>query len=213
MHTVGQILRETREDKLYTIEDVEKAIKIRKELLVALESDDYSKLPPSTFVQGFIKNYSKFLDLDSEKLLAIFRRGFEDKKHKPYVMDAFANPVEEKKIQITPTRVLSVVVVLIILSFFGYLWSQYRDFVGAPKLEITSPQDQQTLTSDLVVVEGKTDPEVKVLVNNQEIPVSEQGTFKKEIMVSSEMNKISIVAASKFGQQTEIQRTVYVKKE
>lgn len=212
MRTVGQILKETREEKLYSVEDVEKAIKIRKELLLSLESDDYSSLPPSTFVQGFIKNYAKFLGLDSEKMLAVFRREFSDKNHKPYVMDAFANPVEEKKVQITPTRVLSVVIALIVLTFFGYLWSQYRDYVGAPKLEVTSPQDQQTINSEIVVVEGSTDPEVEVSINNQKIPVSEQGTFKKEIVVTSEVSKISIVAASKFGQQTEVQRTIYWRK-
>ncbi len=212
MKTVGQVLRETREAKFYTLEEVEKATKIRKELLVALEADNYQKLPPATFVQGFIKNYAKFLGLDAEKTLAVFRREFSDKKHLPRVMDTFANPVEKKKFRVSPSLVLGTVVVILVLSFFGYLWFQYRTFVGAPQLTVSSPQDQMTTDNASIFVEGKTDPEVKVYVNGQEIPVSSAGDFKESITLSSPVNKILINASSKFGQKTQLERTVYLKR-
>ena len=66
MRTVGQVLKEARESKLYTLDEVEKSTKIRKEMLRALEDDNYAKLPPITFIQGFVKNYGKFLGIDSE---------------------------------------------------------------------------------------------------------------------------------------------------
>lgn len=212
MRTVGQILKESREARYYTLDQVEKVTKIRKELLSALENDDYSKLPPATFVQGFIKNYAKFLNIDENKLLAIFRRGFEDKKHLPYVMDAFTNPVQEEKIKITPGMLLGATLGVIVLVFFIYLWFQYRQFVGAPTLIVSSPVDQLTSDNSNLTVEGKTEPEVKVLVNNQEIPVEADGSFKESIVLNSPINKIDIVAKSKFGQSTEIERTVYLKK-
>ena len=70
MRTVGKVLKEARLAKLYTLEDVEKHIKIRVEMLQALEADDYLRLPPATFVQGFIKNYGRFLGLENDKLQA-----------------------------------------------------------------------------------------------------------------------------------------------
>ena len=91
MRTVGQVLKEERERKFYTLEEIEKATKIRKELLEALEEGNYKKLPPPTFIQGFIKNYGKFLNLDTEKLLAIFRREFSDTKHPPRILESFSN--------------------------------------------------------------------------------------------------------------------------
>ncbi len=212
MRTVGQILRETREAKFYTLEDVAKATKIRYELLEALENDNYNKLPPQTFVQGFIKNYAKFLRLDPEKLLAVFRREFSEKKHKPYIMDAFAKPTPNPGFRITPGKVLWVVIFLIVMIFFGYLWMQYRQFVGAPTLTIISPADQMTTDSQTITVEGKTDPEIKVSVNSQDIPVSSAGTFKEDVTLSSQANKINITAVSKFGQKTSVERTVYLKR-
>ena len=66
MRTVGDVLKQERERKFYTLDDIEKSTKIRKELLEALEKGLYQKLPPPTFVQGFIKNYGKFLGLSTE---------------------------------------------------------------------------------------------------------------------------------------------------
>src|SRR3989344_3879414 len=122
MRTVGQILKEEREKKFYTLDEVEKVTKIRKELLQALEAGQYQKLPPPTFVQGFIKNYGRFLGLNSEKLLAVFRREFSENKNPPRVMESFSNPPDDKKFRITPARVVASVVFSLIVIFFVYLW-------------------------------------------------------------------------------------------
>lgn len=214
MRTVGQILKETRESKYYSLEEVEKATKIQKAMLRALEEDDYSKLPPPTFVQGFIKNYAKFLNLDPQKLLAIFRREFtkERQNSSEGVMESFTKPVGNRISLITPTKLVGIVVALIILSFFGYLWIQYRQFVGPPPLSLSTPADQISVDSPNLVIEGNTEPEVKVLINAQEVPVDQSGHFKEEITLSSEINKITISANSKFGQKNEIERTVYLKR-
>lgn len=212
MRTVGQLLKETREAKLYTLDEVEKHTKIRKELLKALEEDDYTKLPPLTFIQGFIKNYGKFLGLDPGKLLAILRRDFEAKKHPPVIMESFSNPLSRKKILITPSRLIGIVLAVIVLGFFAYLWVEYRQFVGSPRLDVISPSQGQTVESTSVMIEGSTDPETKVAVNDQEIGTDNNGKFKEEIKLSSSVNNISIVAISKFGQSTKVERTVYIKK-
>lgn len=212
MKTVGEILRESREAKFYSLEEVEKATKIRKELLIALEEDNFTKLPPPTFIQGFIKNYAKFLGLDQGKILAVFRREFSEKKHQPHVMEAFVKPIEDRGLKLTPSRVLGGILGLLIATFFVYLWLQYHQLVGPPTLVVTSPLDQATIDSSIVEVVGKTDPEVKVLVNGQEITVSGSGDFKKEITLSSPLNKLIIVAFSRFGQKTQVERTVYLKR-
>lgn len=211
MRTVGQVLKQTREDKFYTLEEVEKSTKIRKELLEALESGNYKKLPPSTFVQGFIKSYGKFLGLDSEKLLAIFRREFSDQKNPPRILDSFANPIDTNKFRITPTKVISTTVFILVVIFFAYLWFEYRFLVGAPFLEVNQPQDQQATTSSEIQVVGKTDPEAKVSINNQEISVDANGRFTQEIKLTEPLNKITITSISKSNKTSKIERTVFLK--
>lgn len=213
MRTVGQILKEAREDKSYTLEDVERQTKIRVELLEALEADNFRKLPPETFIQGFIKNYGTFLGLDTKKLLAIFRRDYEQKKHPPVILESFSRPINTKKFSISPQRVLVLGIGLVIIGFFAYLWLEYRQFVGAPNLSLSSPQDQQTVDVPSVLIEGTTDPEAKVAVNDQDIGVDKSGHFQEDIKLSQSVNKLTISASSKFGQTAKKEVTVFVKKE
>lgn len=212
MRTVGQVLKEERERKFYSLEEIEKATKIRKEFLEALEAGQYAKLPPSTFVQGFIKNYGKFLKLDTEKLLAIFRREFSEGKYQPRILDIFANPLDNKKFKLTPPKALGGVVLSLIVIFFIYLWFEYRFLVGGPFLEVSKPADEFNTNSEIVEVVGRTDPETKVSINNQGIGVDITGKFSQEIKLSDNINKIEITATSKTGKATKIERTVFLKK-
>lgn len=211
MRTVGQILKEAREAKLYTLEEVEKHTKIRIELLKALEADNYAKLPPLTFIQGFVKNYGKFLGLDVQKLLAVLRRDFEASKHPPVIMESFSKPLTKKRVFVTPSRLVGAVIAVIVISFFAYLWFEYRQFVGAPPLDLISPSQGQTIEITTVTVEGSTDPDAKLTVNDQEVGLDSVGKFKEEVKLSSSVNTITVVSTSKFGQQTKVERTVYIK--
>ena len=212
MRTVGQILKEARENKLYTLEDIEKHTKIRTEMLEALERDDYEKLPPLIFIQGFIKNYGKFLGLDTAKLLAVFRRDFESKKHPPLVMESFKKPMGGKKLFLQPSHLIGLTVVLVILGFFAYLWVEYRQFVGAPELIVNSPVEGQTVEVPSVLVDGRTDPDAKVKINDQEVGVDKEGNFKEDVKLSGSSNDVTVTSTSKFGQTAKEVRKVFVKK-
>lgn len=209
---MGSTLKEAREAQFYSLDDVERKTKIRREMLELLENDDFAHLPPPTFVRGFIKNYGKLLGLDQEKLLALWRRDFEAKKHPPVVMKSFAEPLETPRFRLTPQYVFGVVVLIIIVGFFGYLWVEYRQFVGAPPLSVSSPTDQQTVEIPQITVEGLTNPEVVVKVNDQVISVDKDGKFRQEVKLSGVANKITVSAEGKFGQKTSIERVVFVNK-
>ncbi len=211
MRTVGQILKEEREKRFYTLDEVEKTTKIRKELLEALEQDNWAKLPPPTFIQGFIRNYCKFLAVEEEKVLAIFRREFSDKKNPPQILDALSNPLDKKRFFLTPPRVFSGLVIGMLVVFFSYLWFEYRFLMGPPFLEVIEPKGEQSIEIESVKVKGKTDPEAKVTVNNQGIPVDIKGNFSQELKVSESVNVIVVTATSKNGKITKIERTVYLK--
>ncbi len=177
----------------------------------ALEAGQYLKLPPHTFVQGFIKNYGRFLGLNQEKLLAIFRREFSERSHPPRILETFSNPVDEKRFRMTPTKVLVSLVLSLITIFFVYLWFEYRFLVGAPFLEVSQPTDQSSSSSVVIQVAGRTDPEAKVSINNQDIRVDPLGRFAEEIELAENINTVVINATSKSGKVTKIERTVFLK--
>jgi len=73
MKELGQFLREKREEKGMSLEEVSVATKIGVRVLLAIEEGDLSKLPPKAFVRGFIQSYAKYLGLDVKEILDKFQ--------------------------------------------------------------------------------------------------------------------------------------------
>jgi cytoskeleton protein RodZ len=69
MGQVGDRLRQAREAKRLTLEQVEEITKIRRRYLQALEEEDYGQLPGEVFIRGFLRNYAQALDLDPDEIL------------------------------------------------------------------------------------------------------------------------------------------------
>lgn len=64
---LGQRLREAREAKELTPDDVERATRIRARFIEAIERGDFSEMTPVQ-AQGFLRNYARFLGLDLDLL-------------------------------------------------------------------------------------------------------------------------------------------------
>lgn len=67
--SAGTTLRNTREEWGLTVEEVADNLNLGVEAIEAIESDDYSSLPGTTFVKGYIRSYAKLLQLDVEGLM------------------------------------------------------------------------------------------------------------------------------------------------
>lgn len=65
---IGRVLERARKDRGLTLEDAERATKIRTRYLEGLENDDYTVLPDAVYAQGFLKTYANFLGLDGDGL-------------------------------------------------------------------------------------------------------------------------------------------------
>ncbi len=67
--TLGRFLKSQRESKGVSLKEIAKSIKVRENILHALEEDQYDLLPPSTYVKGFLLSYAKYLKLDPNEVL------------------------------------------------------------------------------------------------------------------------------------------------
>jgi cytoskeleton protein RodZ len=66
--TVGQRLREAREAKGLSVEDIAAQTRIPTRHLTSLEESDWDKLPAATYSIGFAKNYAGALGLDRTEI-------------------------------------------------------------------------------------------------------------------------------------------------
>src|SRR5512138_924586 len=73
MKSLGQSLREEREARSISLEEIASATKIVPRYLEALESDRLDLMPGGFFVKGIIRAYAKAVGLDPEDVLRRYR--------------------------------------------------------------------------------------------------------------------------------------------
>jgi cytoskeletal protein RodZ len=209
MKTVGEILNQARSQRKLSLEQVEKLTKIRKKFLEALEENNWGKLPSLTYVRGFIKNYAEFLELDLNYVLSIFRRQSSLAERQKVLPQGLSEPLNEPFLKLTPSKITSLFVSLLVLILFFWLFGQYRFLFLPPKIVIEKPQEFEIIKGDSVSVRGRTDPRAKLTINGQEVKL-EDGKFDQEIAVRPGDLTLIFSATNKFGRETKIERTFKV---
>ncbi|MDQ3098536.1 MAG: helix-turn-helix domain-containing protein [bacterium] len=208
MKTLGQILREQREKKNITFEQAEAATKIRKSYLRDLENGNYSKLPASTYIKGFLKIYAEYLELPENDVMAFFRREFDESKDGKTKLRSSLFSVREPWVRLSPQVFFTVVFVSAIAVLFAYVWVQYQSFAGAPQLEIFSPKDGIVVQKPDIDVEGKTSSNSTLTLNGQNVALAQDGYFKSSVQMSEGVNVLTFVAVNEVGKSTTEKRLV-----
>lgn len=72
MSDLARRLRSAREARGITLEEAERATKIRRRFLEAIDAGDFARLPDGPPARGFIKIYARYLGLDAEEALGDF---------------------------------------------------------------------------------------------------------------------------------------------
>lgn len=210
MKTVGEILRRTRIEKKFTFEDVEKATKIRKKFLISLEENDWDKLPSLPYIKGFIRNYSLYLGLTPEEMVAIFRRHFKEKEKAGLIPSGLTHPLDERVFTFTPQTTLIAILGGFIILFSGYLIYQYKAYTSPPELSVISPKEGEIILESKIRISGKTDTDAVISINNEKIALSANGEFSTSVIAVPGVNTVSIESTSKYGKKRTVTRTVKV---
>ena len=70
--SVGAYLRQERERKNISLDDVAKVTRISLQYLEALERDEFQTLPASVFARGFLRTYAAHIGLDPKEVLDMY---------------------------------------------------------------------------------------------------------------------------------------------
>jgi transcriptional regulator with XRE-family HTH domain len=208
MRTVGQMLKENRIAKGLTLEQVEKATKIRKKFLNAIELDDYTVIPSQAYTKGFIKNYSEYLGLNSRNMMAFFRRQTEEVSKSSLLPKRAQEAIDKPSYVITPSRFIFLLVACLLLLLLGYFGLQYRKLHIPPKLSVDSPKEQIIINVKRIDVTGSTDPDATVSINGVGVLVRSDGKFFDQVQLFPGKNTITIAAVSRYGKSSTVTRVV-----
>lgn len=209
---VGNILKKAREKRGLDLSQVEKRLKIRKKYLEALEQENWDILPGEVFLRGFLQKYAKFLGLDAQKILELYKRErVIQEKIEEKTSSKIPQPINSPKIVITPRFLAIVFGILVFLGIFGYITYQFSNLVKPPFIEITNPSQDIETDQEVIYLEGRTQKGADLYVNNQMITVDENGFFKTLVYLQNGMNVLKIVARNEMGKETIVERRIFAR--
>ena len=210
MVTAGEVIKNKRESLAKDLNSVSVDTKIQKRFLEYIESNQFDKFDSKIFATGFIKIYSKYLGLDTEKILALYRRStlveVKNSNKKTSVNKKSLLP----KINISPKILAITTLAIFLLLTIGYVGYQIYKFQTPPTLTIVQPTDGYITKEESTVLKGITQDSVLIDVNDKKVDVNSKGEFETEIFLIEGVNTINIRALKSSNSNLETNKTLKV---
>ena len=89
LQKVGDFLREARQGRNLSIEDLSSSLRISKEQLIALEEGDENSLPERVFIRAMVRRIAERLNLDTSFI-------FEELNEKKKIDPKYSPPVKKE---------------------------------------------------------------------------------------------------------------------
>lgn len=159
---IGTTLEEQRTTLGLSLDEIAAKTRIRREYLAALEAEDYTKLPGTTFVTGFLRNYADFLGLNADRMVAAYIS-----QRDASATDSVPPPQQE----VLPRwRIHFVVVALSGLLLVGY-WFFLSEQISPLQIPTAQPQANTLPTPELSPPVIPAAPPMEVAKLEQPLPI------------------------------------------
>lgn len=143
MLDLGVRLRQERESRGLSYEDVARSSKIAVRTLVALENGDKEDLPHLVYTKGFIKTYARILQLDPEELGRVVDAAYADDSIEQEPAEAVTSFKEPARCR--PGRwgrIIAVVALVAVLLGGLYLYSSEVQDSVPPSASVTESAEE-----------------------------------------------------------------------
>jgi len=218
MITAGEVLKNKRESLGKPLDQVSSDTKIQKRFLEYIEQDKFSYFDSEVFLTGFIKIYAKYLGLDINKILALYRRSNpsvqrelikkEEKESKG------KNIVGKKQLSfktLDPKTLVTFILSTFLLLIIGYIGLQIYKFQTPPEITILEPLDGAEVDKESVTVKGEVDNNTVIEINDKAVETNDDGSFEKEIELKEGSNLITVRAKKNKNNTLEAVETIHIK--
>lgn len=154
---LGASLRSAREAKGMSHQDVSNSLRFSVKQIEALENNAFELFPDAMMTRGFIRSYAKYLDIDAEPLLAIYRATLGEDAQKVIAIKSSMRPVALTN-ESWPW--LKYILATIVVLLFLLAWMLYVEFMpkqsesdvdgvaqnGQPAVEAKSETGESTIS-------------------------------------------------------------------
>jgi cytoskeletal protein RodZ len=206
--TLSEFLKEKRQSKNISLEKLSDITKIQLFNLEILENGQFEKLPPPVYRAGIFKRLAKFLDIDEKEIMEMYNNETKVVETSAGSDSIIERQKENFRFVLTPKKLIITFSIVLLASLSAYLWYQFDFLVGPPNLAINLKEDLIT-TKESFILNGKTDNRVDLTVNGENIYVSPEGNFSKNVLLASGINVIEVKVVNGFGKTSQIIKQIF----
>jgi cytoskeletal protein RodZ len=116
MPTVGQYLRELREQRKMSVEEVSRATRVPIASVERIETDRFDELPGEVFVRGFLKSYARAVGVPADDVLARYTASRRVAWVTPLPIAAPTRPARGRRLGVAVAFVLLLILFTLALS-------------------------------------------------------------------------------------------------
>lgn len=206
MLTVGEILKNERKKKGLSFKVIEKEIKIREKFLKAIEENNWKIFSSKVYLIGIIKNYSRFLGLPPQKVLAYFYRDYEKKEK-----IGFKEKISDKYFSSETKLFLKNGLIALIIFFSIYFIYQLKLYLSPPSFQLISPKTNFFRLEDKIKIIGKTDKEASIVIFGKRVYQNQDGVFEYDFPLKEGKNRLIIEITGVNGKVLKVEKE-FIKK-
>lgn len=206
---IGELLREQRESRRLTVEQVSRLTHIKPEYLSHIEANEFEALPPAVYVKGYVRSLAHVYGVEPEPMLALLRRDYRESSAGVLVEQGDASR-RRTALWRGPIKWPAIFIGAIFCTISGYVLLQWVFAQQPPPLKV---DDLASLTQIEAthVITGRSSPDVVVLVNDQPAALRPDGSFSYQLQLEQTgLVSIKIEARDQRGKSTIIERSVRV---
>lgn len=204
---LSEFLKEKRQGKNLSLDKLSDLTKIQVYHLEALEAGQFEKLPPLVYRAGIFKRLAKFLDVDKNEIIRMYKQEVQAVEISSYNGNII-KPKQNSYFVLTQRKLAIFLGILFLILLSAYLFYQFKFLVGPPNLAVDPKEDMVTQQESLMV-RGKTDGGVDLTVNGENVYVASDGGFSREVQLTSGINVIEVEAVNNFGKSAKIVRQIF----
>ncbi len=179
MSEFGELLRNARAYRGVTLLDAERATRINRRYLAALEQEAFEQLPPLTYARGIVRLYAQYLGLDPVTVLAKFEEAHGQRSMGFRVVPS-VQPVREPLMHWAPNFAVIVFMLAISAIVFALVYTTYL----VPRETLPTPATSSVPTSTEAGGPTMTGAQTAPVANAATVPTVPPGT----VPVSSPAN-------------------------
>jgi hypothetical protein len=210
IENVGEQLRQARIEKKIILKDAGKKLNMNYKYLIALENNQFEKLPSGVYRKNFLREYAIFLGLNEKELIEMYNKeATENSKEKQKNLFSYKIPQIQYFLTI-PKIVKNAIIVIIIFICLTYLGFYLEKIISPPELIITNPADDITINYNSIEIKGFTEQETEININGESVLANKDGYFTKTFDLKHGLNTIIIEAQKKYSKKNIVVKKILV---